>query len=711
MIGKDFRGRIDEFRFWKKALDETAYLSEDETVKGYLLWDNTVNKYHPEYSSLLLYYKFDQNLCDNIVDYTFRHHGIMNGATRELVADNPLFKYRIVTAYAELSRFTDVGTDRAKYLLCNDLVLMGASLGEDGSAGVSLPFNRGTLSGGASYLDEYHGRKGVLSLDGTGKMNVGTVAMNASDTYTFCTWFYVDEWVEDAYLFRKEKGEDTGLSLRLGVEANAEVVLRVNGSEYRYKLAGELVKEKWIHLGFSTNNMQGATGKSTFRFACNKNKSKTTPYSFPETPQSWKLPLAELSGTEAVIGENFKGKIDETMLWNKASGREDIFKFGEKGADMPGFGKNVGTDYAFYVDSYWKYDNQEDPGYDYFSLKEYLSIMRSAYDGYRGYKMRICVTGGDSWQKTIADASKRERFATEMAAYINSQDDIDGVDIDWEWAEYNGQGAIWTNYGKTMELLRNKLKPGKILTVTPHSVSYWFPKENMKSVDYFLFQNYGPAKDHFTYESFPIAYNNFLAWGYPAEKIVMSFASTTSGKYDSAGNRISPPIRIYQLGDIGPDDNMHDNYYFTGVNQTRWRSEQVKKQDLGGIMCWSLPCDFPSTENPLSLFRASSLAIASNVDTLITKVDLKPTSIEKVTDETAGELILYPNPAKEYISWNSMENATSFSVLIFDMKGQCVLNKKENGNSVSLNGLSDGMYSIVVQPNTGKSMKGMFVKI
>ena len=128
-------------------------------------------------------------------------------------------------------------------------------------------------------------------------------------------------------------------------------------------------------------------------------------------------------------------------------------------------------------------------------------------------------------------------------------------------------------------------------------------------------------------------------------------------------------------------------------------------------MCWSLPCDFPSTENPLSLFRASSLAIASNVDTLVTKVDLTPTSIERVMDGTARELVLYPNPAKEYISWNSSENATSFSVFIFDMKGQCVLNKKENINSVSLNGLPDGAYSIVVKPNIGNDMKGTFVKI
>lgn len=680
IIGEGFAGRIDEFRFWSAALDETEYLTEDPTVKGYLLWDNTLNKYHPQYESLLLYYKFDQNLCENIVDYTFRHHGIMNGVTRKIVTDNPLFKYRVVSAYTEFSRFTDVGTDQAKYLLCNDLVALSASLGTDGSAGVSLPFDKGTLVGGASYLAEYNGRSGVLALDGTGRMNVGTTAMNVANAYSFGSWFYIDEWVENAFLFKKERDDQTGISLRLGNESTAEVILRLNGDEYKYKAAGELVVGKWIHLGFSPYD--DTTLGRTFLFACNKKKLNIYPYSYPATLKPWTLP--DLKDVEAFIGENFKGKFDETMIWNSGTSRDGFFDFADNGPNMPGFGKNVGVNYAFYAGCFWSYDKSEDPGYDYFSYKEYLDIMRSAYAGYRGFKIRISVSGSGNWQATIANAAKRERFTTEMAAIINEDDYLDGVDFDLEWPEYGGQGPVWTNYGKLMTLLRSKLKPGKILTISPHSVSYWFPKEDMASVDYFLFQNYGPAYGHFTYEAFPIAYNSFLSWGFPNEKVLMSFATTTSKNV----NTNTPPVRIYNLAGIGPDDNISNGYYFTGFNQTRWRSEQVKKQNLGGIMCWSLNCDYASTENSLSLFRASALAIASNVDTLITKVDMKPVNIKSNYTSTS-EFTIYPNPSAGEVNIVLPKDETIKMVSVYSHAG--MLMKQQDGLDVG----SENTYKYV----------------
>lgn len=630
MIGQQFKGRMDEFRIWRTALEETEYLTQDPTVKGYLLWDNTVNKYHPDYSALLLYYKFDQNLCENIVDYTFRHHGVMNGVTREIVKDNPLFKYRIVSAYVDFGRFTDVPTDKAKYLLCNDLVALSARIGADGSAHVALPDDQGKLSGGALRLTEFKGRNGVLSLDGTGKMKVGTHAMNSSGSYAFSTWLYIDEWVKDGFLFKKEKNENRGISVRLGEEAEAEVVLRVNGSDYIYRCPGELVKGKWIYLGISTYN-DNKVGQA---FLLSGSREKIYPYLDPKVTKSCKL--TEIQDVEATVGESFRGKLDETMIWNSSIGYNQFLEFAHHGANMPGFGKCVGKEYSFYAGCYWNYDRPKNPGYDSFSYKEYLAIMRSAYAGYRGYKIRLSVSGGgkeEDWKEAIADVSKRERFTTEMAAIINENDELlDGVDFDLEWPEYEGQGVVWTNYGKLVELMRSKLQPNKIVTISPHTVSYWFPKVNMVAVDYFLFQNYGPSKERFTYESFPIAYNKFLEWGYPSEKIVMSFATTTSARYENDKSllkeRDGVPVRIYNLGELNADDNAAHGYFFTGFNQTRWRSEQVKKKELGGIMCWSLNCDYPSTENPLSLFRASSFAIASNVDTLVTKVKINPVNVD-----------------------------------------------------------------------------------
>ena len=712
-IGEAFKGKIDEFRLWSTVLDTTEYLTHDPSVKGFILWDNTINKFHPDYESLIAYYKFDQELCDNIVDYTFRHHGIMNGnAHRVEVTDNSFFKYRIVTAYTDFGRFSDTGTDRDKYLLCNDLVALIAGIGSDGSASVSLPFDRGVLTGGASYLESYEGRNGgMLAFDGTGKMSAGVKAMTPTDDYSFCTWFYIDRWVEGAFLLKKEKNENMGISLRLGEESNAEVILRVNGDEYKYKCAGEIVTGKWIHLGFSTSDRYYELNR-TFLFACNKKKLNIYPYLYPEIKKSWVLPLAELADVEATIGENFVGKIDETIIWNKGSGRDEIFSMGDNGLNLPGFGKNVGVNYAFYAGSYWPYNKPEDPGYDCFSYKEYLNIMRTAYANHRGFKIRLSVSSGSDWKTVIGNAAKRERFTTEMADIINNDDNLDGVDFDLEWPGYGGQDAAWTNYGKLMTLLRSKLKEGKTLTVSPHTVSYWFPKEDMKSVDYFLFQNYGPAKEHFTYESFPEAYNKFLAWEYPEEKIVMSFAGSTSKQYNADGSQTNnPSVRIHQVGEIGPDDNYSNGYYFTGTYQTRWRSEQVKKQGLGGIMCWSLNIDFPDTNHPLSLFKSSAYAISSNVDTLVTKVDMTPTAIEKVKTKNT-EFSIYPNPSEGVTDITIPEGEKGCKLLMYTNSGVLLQTLEISAEGIfryEYGKLASGYYLLRLLTDSGKQYSRLLI--
>lgn len=708
-LGKEFKGRIDEFRVWKTALDETQYISEDPSIIGYLLWDNTLNKFHPQYADLLLYSKFDQNLCANIVDYTFRHHGIMNGGVaRQKVTDNSLFKYRIVTDYFEMSRFTDVPTDKQKYLLCNDLLAIIGRLQPDGGVYIDMPFDRGVLSGGAAYMAEYEGRKDVLSLDGTGKMAVGTEMLNKMDNgYAFCTWFYVDEWVEGAFLLKREKDGNKGISLRLGKEEDTEVILRVNGNEYKYK-NDELVKGKWVHLGFSTTG-NTIDKNRTYWFVCNSNVRKIYPYAYPETIQSFKLPLDELKEVEGVIGENFKGKLDETIIWDTNRSTSDFLKYMTEGVEMPYFGKKMTTlDYIHYAGCYWSYDRPDDPGYDYFSYVAYLAIVHTAYEGYRGCRFRLSITGGEQkdWEGVIANPELTEHCATEVAKLINDSELFSGVDFDLEWPEYGGQGTVWTNYGKFIEVVRSKLNSDRILTLTPHTVSYWFPKDKMGLVDYFLFQNYGPAKDHFTYASFPRAYKKFLDWGYPKEKIVMSHATTTSKSTSGAS-----PSRVYYMKESEPDDCESDGYLFMSYNQTRWRGAEINKQDLGGLMCWSMNCDYADTNHPLSRLRARSLSLSSNVDTLITKVNMDPTGIEQVQKGVAEDkLIILSNPADSQLSFQVPDNLPVERVRIFNMQGQAVLDKTTQEHSVCIGGLSRGTYCITVKVAGGKVFKELFVK-
>lgn len=688
LMGDKFNGRIDEFRLWNCAVTEE-----------YLLYNNTLNKFHPDYKNLIVYYKFDQNECENIVDYTFKHHGIVSNVVREKVTDNNVFKYRILTAYSAFSRFCDREIDKDKYLLCNDLVILGVGSSSNGSASISLPYDLGVLAK-ARYMENWNDRKGVLALDGNGaKMEVGKNALTGTSGYSFYTWMFIDEWIEGAFLFKKEKDENTGISLRLGKEDVGSMILRVNGNEYVYKnTKTPITVNKWIHFGFSTydNRIDNYGRDLTYMFTHDKLTSGLYATEFPSTLQN--PALHDLGEVTAVVGENFKGKLDETVIWNGGQGRDAMIAHMNP-LSLPGFDKKVDVSFAHNVSSYWKYDKPENPGHDSFSYKEYVDIMRSAYAGHRGFKIRMSVSGHNGWEFTFADAEKRESLGRDIAAIA---EDFDGIDLDFEWT-YSTEG--WKNYALVVEQIRKNLSPGKLLTVTPHAVAYGYPKEYMKDVDYFLFQVYGPSKWQFTRDNYTTAYNNFVKT-FPKDKIVMSFATTTSAKHTPGGDQIAgqPPIAFRQITYTDPASDESNGYFFTGYDQTQWRADFVNKNDLAGIMYWDLGGDVPKTSAEFSLVKACNYVLSSNVDTLVTKVNMDPTNIPATT---ATKLItLFPNPAKDcvYISFPNDKVLTELQ--LFDVNGRMLNEKKINATVTpyryDLNNLSAGVYYLKLKTSSGE---------
>ena len=286
--------------------------------------------------------------------------------------------------------------------------------------------------------------------------------------------------------------------------------MRIDGREYiRDK---KMSIGKWVHLGVTTNDSQYPG--ELFMFTFDGVGSFPSRGNFPTEGGTYIL--SGLEDVPAVVGENLHGKLDDTVIWNTS---KDAVRISSERNElpMPGLSKVVEASVLHTMDSYWAYDKADDLGYDSYSYKHFINIMRSAYDGHRGFKIKMSVSGHTGWENTFADATKRQSLG-EAIAKIANENDFDGVDLDFEWT-YSDAG--WLNYAKLVEIIRKNLNEGKMLTVTPHKVSYRFPKDYMKYVDYFLFQIYGPNdKNIFTRDGFEQAYNSFVQWGYPENKIV-----------------------------------------------------------------------------------------------------------------------------------------------------------------------------------------------
>ena len=718
ILGGGMSGRLDEFRVWKAALSNAEY----DGGYQYFIY-NTINKFNPQWSDLVAYYKFDQNLCDNVVDYTFtNHHGSFSteGADREIVEDNAKFKYYMTSAYTNFERFFDRAIDRDKYLLANDLIVLNIDSYSDGHLSIAFPNDEGELIN-SEYLPEFEGRSGVLSLDGTGVgMNVGTDAMTPDVGWTFQTWLYIDEWVPGAYIFKKETEDHlNGVSIRLGDAPgeDGQIIVRINGRDFPMHptTPTKMNTKEWIHFAVATNLQDDSMVERTFIYIVNGMQSFGVSGECGDKAVSY-IP-AGVSGVDAVIGENFKGKFDETAIWHKAFDRNTIYGYGNNGCPMPGFGITLTTANMLTAGGYWKYDDDENPGYDYYSYKHFLALMRSAYDNHRGYTIRMAVRSHTNWEQTFASAEKRKIFAADLAEISK---EFDGVELDFEWC-YSTD--CFNNYGLLLDEIKAVLPADKILAVSPHKVSYAFDKKYMDNCDFFTFQIYGPDKGLFTLNSYKEAYDMFLRQGYPKGKMVLSYACTTSGGYlDGVRKTATIGVRDSLLeGDYTPDQNegFDGTYmrYFTGFNQTYERSKFVRDNDLKGIFYWDMGNDV-ATNHKYSLVKASSFAINSNVDTLVTHVDVYPdgpTGMKLLKrDEQVrrnATIDIYPNPALDgNVTLAVPEGEEAYRVSVYDAQGVCKLQRETAETALNVDGFDAGVYFVTVLTRQGHTYTGRLVR-
>lgn len=706
-IGNNYTGRIDEIRFWDIDINT-----------DYMLYQNTINAFHPNYQNLTAYYKGDQKDClHKLYDYANAHHGTLNeGVTREKVTDNPSFEYKILTAYTNITRFFDRNIQKENYLMANDIIILGIETNDKGEAYLSTPNNHATITN-ATYLKEYNGRSGVISLAGDGaKMDAGLQALKPTDgwykhknQYSLLTWIYLERWTKGAYLFRKERSETEGFSVRLGNEENHELIVRLNGNDYIWKENGTkpyLKTGEWMHIGISTSTASATSAipgreKQLFRVGFN-GKSR-----FPEEGPTTVLDsdLSMYADVPLIIGENLNAKLDQTTMWHRESGSSYMAQEMKDGMSMPSIGGYIDEVYAACATTYYQYDNPEWLGYDSFSMDEFIKIMRSAFEGRAGYTIRLGISGHTNWQTTLGVVAKREKMANQIKEIVDATK-VDGIETDMEWA-YSDPGV--TNYSNFIALLKEKM-PDKIVSSSPHAVAYNLNSNAIEAADRFSFQVY-TNRSLFSMAGFKSAYNG-IKNKYPTNKIVLSYGATTStgsvsgvenGYRSVIGNDPRPDVTDITM----PDGN---NYLVCSVNQVKERAQFVVDNGLPGLMYWDMGNDLPATDE-LSLCRAVNFIMASNVDYLYTDEGIPPTGIENAHNNI--QRIFYPNPIIDNFSCTLPNDEQIVKLSVYSQDGKLVMQESYAGvNTITQNcqSLERGIYIISVLNNKGKIYSQNLIK-
>ena len=702
-IGGGFEGCIDELRVWDAELSSEF---------NYFL-NNTINKYAPQLDNLVAYYKFDQDQCPNIVDYRalfkageYNHHGVISGnVQREVVTDNTGLPYLLCGAYTENNKFFWGRGDREQYLLANDIIILGIDMYNDAHLEFHTPNNHATLVN-ADWLSSYQGRSGVVSLKGSGsKLKSTTGALKANSLFTFETWIYLENWTEGAYIFRKETADQkNGLAIYLGDEETKQIIVRCNGK--KYVNTGKMKVGEWVHLGITSNN--GGTTRNTFLFCINGTEAWATA-SLSDGGTDPKP--TGMAGEIAYIGENLNAKFDNTTIWSKTSSLSEI-KNRMTWQMQPAIAGQWIKEQMDNALLYYKYDMADNPGHSTYSQDEIKRLIEECYKGYRGYQIRISVRGSGNWTTLVASDANCEKMAKDLAKLSEG---YDGVELDLEWMYANPQA----NLRRFAQAILKELPEGKTLHISVHveAGAYYYPQWHIPEIDGFTAQNYGPQETNFKLSTFKNNYNAMKNWGYPNDKIYLSYATTTSSGSGGAAvvGYSGLDLSNYTMkkdGSLEKASKGGSTFAFCGPYQTYLRSKFCVDNNLEGIFYWDMVNDIKPTTaaNNYSLAKYCNYGLACNVDTLVTEVDVRhqPTGIRQVNPDASQELQVRFNASEQTFSVAGQGENEVVSLDVYTATGVKVRSAK--AAQVSAKSLPTGVYLVRARQRNGQITSQTIIK-
>ena len=730
VLGGNYEGLLDEVRVWNDALNDKMKMFDYFT-------NNTLNKWCPMWDNLIAYYKMDQENCPYLVDYRalenkdagYDNHGILSSGVKKVVAANDKMPYLLNAGYCSNERFFDRLVPPDQYLLSNEIIIIGADcVPTTGGIKLRTPNNHAEVSG-VKYLSSLEGRDGVAEFNGAAKLTLPAAALAPSDSYSFESWVYLDEWTPGAYLLQKESSDKSkGIAILLGDNADSPTVkVRINGAEFQsFKL--DIPMKEWFHFALEPA-IQPSGVAQTFNFYVNGTSKNVNKSSSPNATTD-NVPAGN-ENEPVYIGEGLKGKLDETCLWKKIWGNN--IKAHMNYIPLPALDRNVAVSDMQNTISYLRYDNPENLGFSSHSQDNWAKIIRSAYDGYAGSHVVLSVTGSagsaTDFYAIINNADKRKAFAKALADLSGP---YDGVELDLEWV-YNATGqSSWANYALMSDEIKAALPEGKTFRVSMHNVTYQYPKDKVDNVDGFTIQQYGPQNYHFTFTQFKNSLNSMKNWGLPASKLVTSYATTTSKGYlnGSADTPIQGVKDGYLTDYVASEDESESaltsltkggyTYSYMTPMQVYRRAKYTRENGFQGIFYWDMGNDLwdgtmaAPVHNPNNMATYCSYGLNANCDPIVTNLTVNHIG-ESGVDEIISDkqeskgVVVTPSPADSEISVYLTNGELPVEVKIYSLAGALVKDTKQS-NGIKVDNLVSGVYMVTAKDSKGKLRKTKFVK-
>ena len=120
-------------------------------------------------------------------------------------------------------------------------------------------------------------------------------------------------------------------------------------------------------------------------------------------------------------------------------------------------------------------------------------------------------------------------------------------------------------------------------------------------------------------------------------------------------------------------------------------------------------------EHKYNLTVASSYALNSNVDTVLTHVNVYPSGVKLVERDAKADnntsINIYPNPSHNGIVTMAVPaGETAYRVSVYDAQGVCKIQRETSETTLSVDELEAGVYFVSVLTRHGNTYTGRLIK-